>query len=242
METHDHRTCETLSGFVRENTSLIRPFLLDRAFHRNDVVYFMGDRADEIFLVNRGRVKLTRISPEGKEKIIAIYEGGEFFGELCLCEQGKRRDQAVALEPSSVTSFKWTALLGMLEKHPEMTLTLLTLFCQRLSEAQQQIETLAFDNIPRRLAKEVLRLAGEHGQAVSLAAQSPANRPQRDGQGTRVEFSITHEELSQLVGTSREIITTLMNRFRHQGLVQYTRRNLTVYPERVQQFLRQTVR
>ncbi len=240
METHDHRTCQTLSGFVRENTSLLRPFLLGREFNRNDVIYFLGERADEIFLLNRGRVKLTRISAEGKEKIIAIYEAGELFGELCLCEQGRRADQAVALESSSVTSFKWTALLRILEKHPDMTLTLLTLFCQRLSEAQRQIETLAFDNIPRRLAKEVLRLACEHGQAMPSAAQNTPNRSPGDGKGTQVEFGITHEELSQLVATSREIITTLMNQFRQQGLVQYTRRNLVVYPEKIQRFLEQT--
>ena len=240
METHDHRTCQTLSGFVLENISLLRPFLLGREFNRNDVIYSAGERAEEIFLLHRGRVKLARISAEGKEKIIAIYEAGEFFGELCLCEQGRRAEQAVALEPSSVTSFKWTALVRMLEKRPDMTLTLLTLFCQRLGEAQRQIETLAFDNIPRRLAKEVLRLACEHGQATPSAAPETPNRSPRNGQGAPVEFGITHEELSQLVGTSREIITTLMNQFRQQGLVQYTRRNLIVYPQKLQRFLDQT--
>jgi CRP/FNR family transcriptional regulator, cyclic AMP receptor protein len=220
-----YQRCLTLSGFVQEHLQTLQNLTAEKVYTRNEVIYFMGDPADEIYLINSGRVKITRVSLSGKEKIIDIYETGDFFGELCLCENSKRTDQAVALDDVKVLLFKINKLLEVISKDPGAALELLMLFCQRLSEAQAQIETLAFDNIPRRLAKELLKMSRESGVKVS--------------NGICVRQYLTHEELSQLVGTSREIITTVMNQFRRQGLVLYTRKSLVVNPAKTERFLEQ---
>lgn len=218
-----HQQCLTLSGFVRDHLEAFQDLTAERQFSRHEVIYFMDDPAEEIYLINSGRVKITRVSLSGKEKIIDIYETGDFFGELCLCENNHRADQAVALNDVRVLSFKVSKLLEVIAKRPEAALELLMLFCQRLSEAQAQIETLAFDNIPRRLAKELLKMSRDDGEKVS--------------NGIRIRQYLTHEELSQLVGTSREIITTVMNQFRQQGLVVYTRKSLVLNPVKVERYL-----
>lgn len=220
-----HQRCLTLSGFVQDHLQTLQNLTAEKEFTRNEVIYFMGDPADEIYLINRGRVKITRVSLSGKEKIIDIYETGDFFGELCLCENSRRTDQAVALDGVKVLSFKISKLLEVISKDPGAALELLMFFCQRLSEAQAQIETLAFDNIPRRLAKELLKMSREGGEKVA--------------NGICVRQYLTHEELSQLVGTSREIITTVMNQFRRQGLVVYTRKSLVVNPAKTVRYLEQ---
>ena len=222
-----HRYCVAFSGVIREHLRELEQFSCQHTYERNQVVYFMDDPSDELYLIDSGRVKVVRVSTEGKEKIIDIYQEGDFFGELCICGGGKRADQAIAIEPTAVTSFKIKALLKLLPKKPELSLDLLLLYCGRLTEAQDQIATLAFDNIPQRLAKEILRLS-----------QSTDSR-QENG-GVRLGITLTHEELAGLVGTSREIITTVMNQFRHQGLVDYTRRNIFVFPDRVEQYLNRT--
>jgi CRP-like cAMP-binding protein len=219
-----HQQCQTLSGFVQNHLETLQSLTAERRFSRNEVIYFMGDQADEIFLINRGRVKITRVSLSGKEKIIDIYETGNFFGELCLCENSQRTEQAAALDDVIVLSFKVNKLVEVISRDPKAALELLMLFCQRLSEAQAQIETLAFDNIPRRLAKELLKMS-------------------RDGEkvpnGIRIRQFLTHEELSQLVGTSREIITAVMNQFRRQGLVVYTRKSLVVNQTKAERYLQE---
>lgn len=215
----------TLSGFIQEHLEALHSLTAEKHFSRNEVIYFMDEMADEIYLIKSGRVKITRVSLSGKEKIIDIYETGDFFGELCLCENSRRTDQAVALDEVGVLSFKINKLLEVISKKPEAALELLMLYCQRLSQAQAQIGTLAFDNIPRRLAKELLKMSREDGEKVA--------------NGTRVRQYLTHEELSQLVGTSREIITTIMNQFRRQGLVVYTRKSLVVDPAKTETFLEQ---
>lgn len=222
-----HRYCVAFSGVIREHLRELEQFSSNSSYDRNQVVYFMDDPTDELYLIDAGRVKVVRVSSEGKEKIIDIYQQGDFFGELCICGGGKRADQAIALEPTAVTSFKIKALLKLLPKKPELSLDLLLLYCGRLTEAQDQIATLAFDNIPQRLAKEILRLS-----------QSTDSR--RENGGVHLGVNLTHEELAGLVGTSREIITTIMNQFRQQGLLDYSRRNIFVYPDRVRQFLNRT--
>jgi CRP/FNR family cyclic AMP-dependent transcriptional regulator len=222
-----HQRCLTLSGFIQDHLHTLQNLTTEKLYSRNEVIYFMGDSAEDIYLIHSGRVKITRVSLSGKEKIIDIYETGDFFGELCLCENSKRTDQAVALDDVKVLSFKISKLLQVISKDPGAVLELLMLFCQRLSEAQGQIETLAFDNIPRRLAKELLKMTREGGVEVA--------------NGIRVRQYLTHEELSQLVGTSREIITTVMNQFRRQGLVVYNRKTLVVSPSKTERYLEQQV-
>lgn len=220
-----HQQCLTLSGFIQEHLETLQSLTAEKHFSRNEVIYFMDDPADEIYLITEGRVKITRVSLSGKEKIIDIYETGDFFGELCLCENSRRTDQAVALNDVKVLSFKINKLLEVISKEPKAAVELIMLFCQRLSEAQSQIETLAFDNIPRRLAKELLKMSHDQGEKVS--------------NGIRIRQYLTHEELSQLVGTSREIITTVMNQFRRQGLVVYTRKSLVVNPTKTERYLQE---
>ncbi len=221
-----HQQCLTLSGFIRQHLESYESLTVEKRFSRNEVIFFMDDPADEIYLINSGRVKITRVSLSGKEKIIDIYQTGDFFGELCLCENSRRTDQAVALNDVNVLSFKINRLLQVISKEPAAALELLMMFCQRLSEAQAQIETLAFDNIPRRLAKELLKMSVEGGEKVTA--------------GIRIKQFLTHEELSQLVGTSREIITTVMNQFRRQGLVVYTRKSLIVNPIKAERYLEES--
>ncbi len=217
--------CQTLSGFILQRLETLQSLTAEKDFSRNEAIYFMDDPADEIFLIKSGHVKITRVSLSGKEKIIDIYQTGDFFGELCLCDNSRRTDQAVALDEVRVMSFKINRLLQVISQEPEAALELLMLFCQRLSEAQAQIETLAFDNIPRRLAKELLKMSHEGGE--------------RNLNGVRIRQYLTHEELSQLVGTSREIITTVMNQFRRQGLIVYTRKSLIVNPSKTERYLQE---
>lgn len=221
-----HRYCVVFSGVIQDHLGELTQFSTEGAFSRHQVIYFTGDPPDALFQIKSGRVKVVRISTEGKEKIIDIYQTGDFFGELCICGGGKRADQAIALEDVEVTSFKMQGLLQLLPTKPELTLDLLQLVCGRLAEYQDQIATLAFDNVPVRLAREILRLS-----------DGPGNQREENGNGVQLGVNLTHEDLASLIGTSREIITTLMNRFRQNGLVDYNRRWIRVYPAHVQEYL-----
>ena len=219
-----HENCVVFSGIIRAHLSELRIFTAERCYERGQTIYCLDDAADELYLVEEGRVKILRLSPDGQQKILDIYQPGDFFGELCICGGLRRTEQAVALEPLRTTSFQVQGLMKLLRRTPDMVLELLQLLCTRLRESHDQIAALAFENIPRRLARELLRLSRE---------EKPA------GGGECVDLALTHEELAHLVGTSREMITTIMNQFRQRRLLDYSRRRLTIDPAQIEDFLNQ---
>lgn len=217
-----HENCLIFSGVIRAHLVDLRAFTAERHYQRGQSVYCLDDPADEIYLIQEGRVKILRLSSDGQQKILDIYQPGDFFGELCICGGQRRTEQAVALQPLRTTSFQLQGLMKLLRRTPDMVLELLQLLCARLRESHDQIAALAFDNIPRRLARELLRLGRNE-------------RPMDEG--GLVRLNLTHEELAQLVGTSREMITTIMNQFRQRGLLDYARRQITFDPGPLEQFL-----
>ena len=217
-----HENCLIFSVVVRDHLAELRDFTAERRHERGQTVYCLDDPADEIYLVREGRVKILRLSPDGQQKTLDIYQPGDFFGELCICGGQRRTEQAVALEPLHTTCFQVQGLMKLLRRSPDMVLELLQLLCARLRESHDQIASLAFDNIPRRLARELLRLGRE---------EKPVEG------GAVVKLNLTHEELAQLVGTSREMITTIMNQFRQRGLLDYARRQITLDPASMEKFL-----
>lgn len=220
-----HPPCAAFSAVIRDRLRELNQFSLEGHYGRGDVIFSAEEAPDEIYLIEAGRVELVCVSSDGRQKVMAIYQPGDFFGELCICGGAlKREDRAVALEPTHTVSFKVQAVLELLRSRPELAMELLVLVCVRLAECQEQIATLAFDPVPHRLAKELLRLA------PSLA--SPV-----EGKSPEVALNLTHEELAKVVGTSREVITAVMNQFRRQGLLEYGRRNIVFSPVRLEEYL-----
>lgn len=219
-----HNYCLAFSTFVRENWDEMKRFTAVHRYRRNQEIYSLGDPATALYRIESGRVKVVRLSGEGKEKILNLYHEGDLFGEVCICGVGRRNEQAFALEPLSVVSFDVKGLLKLVRKRTELTLDLLMLFCARLVECQEHIATLAFDGIRQRLAKELLRLG-----------HLPGCQP--DGGGVRLAVKLTHEELANLVNTTRETATSIMNQFRREGLLEYSPDKTVIFPERLEAYL-----
>lgn len=216
-ETHRRKTITSfpfLSGL----------FDREEEFQRYEAVYYMGESADQVYLVKEGKVKLSRISASGKEKVLDIFEPGEIFGELSLFAGEVRSDQAIAMEHVRVAVVGKEVLLDLLKQKPSIAIDLLRLISGRLAEAQDQIETLSFDKTSERLAKTLLRMGEDYGLK------------EIDGR-LKIHHSYTHEELAQIIGTSREIISSAMASFRKEGYIKYKRKNIEIIPEKIIHYL-----
>ena len=147
------------------------------------------------------------------------------MGEVCLCNRGPRENQAVALEAVDVTSFRVDVLLRVLKGKPEIMFNLLMVFCERIHDYQQQLASLAFDDVRGRLAREMLRLS-----------ELPDGQPKRGL--FELPVRLTHQELADLVSTTRDNVTRIMNEFRKDGLVDYGRERIVIFPDRLEAYLR----
>ena len=176
---------------------------------KNASVYHSGDRADRVFFVESGRVKLLMLSPAGKECLLGFHTPGHVFGELCLNGQDSfRLETAVAMEETRLRSLPSQQFLALLRREGLLE-GFLQYLVGRIAQQQQIITHLVTVDSEHRLAETLLMLAR------TLGRPDPAD--------TRIDSPISHEELSQMVGTTRPRISEFMKKFRNLGLIHVTR-------------------
>lgn len=181
---------------------------VERTFWRGMSVYALDDPAADVYVVVKGRVKIMRSSPEGARKIVSICYSGEIFGELALAGdevEARRSDEVVALDTTRVAVIRTADFWSAARRDPSLTGDAMRHVTRRLAEAHAQIESLVFDNNHRRLARALLRLSDE----AALSGESSVR--------------LTHEELAELIGSTREVVTGMMIEFRQRGLIDYKR-------------------
>jgi CRP/FNR family transcriptional regulator, cyclic AMP receptor protein len=173
------------------------------ARHAN--VYTCGDHDEMVYFIESGQIKLLMLSSEGKECLLAIHSAGDIFGELCLCGLGSRLETATAMEDTILKKIPPSQFLARLSR-----VSLLEGFVRylaaRIAEQQQVIANLVTVDSEQRLGKTLLQLARTLGK--------------KNQQRTRIELKISHDELSEMVGTTRPRISLFMQRFRNLGLIE----------------------
>lgn len=178
-----------------------------RQLRRRELVFGPEDPGDAIYLLKAGRVKLSRFDESGKEITLAILEEGEFFGEEALQGDGPRQSCAEALDDAFLCRIERAQFEELMADNPELSLEVARQLSERLLGTQDRLEDLAFHDVPRRLAHALLGLAERHGEA-------------REDGSVRLKLRLTHQELASLVASTRETTTSLLSRFRRDGLVE----------------------
>jgi CRP/FNR family cyclic AMP-dependent transcriptional regulator len=183
---------------------------------RHSNVYVCGDPAETVYFLESGQVKLVMPSPHGKECLLALHTAGDLFGEVCLEGTRRRQETAKAMEDTTLKSIPRANLFPHLSRH-----SLLEGFVQylaaRVAEQQRVMGGLLMVDSEHRLGETLLALARKLG------------RP--DPRNTRIEQKITHEELSEMVGTTRPRITRFMLAFRALGLIEITPEHFLIIKE-----------
>jgi CRP/FNR family transcriptional regulator, cyclic AMP receptor protein len=192
-------------------------------YRRGQTIYSPEQPSNSIYLVIDGKVKVSRLAGDGGEVVVDIYHPDDFFGESAFLNLSRRPEQATALESARLMSWTSADIEDIIARRPLLAVALLQIFVQRTADFSQRIESFAVDNIPRRLARSLIRFSERLGT------------PQEDG-ATRIP-PFTHELISQYVGTSREIVTHYMNQFRKQGYIRYSRKGIILYRDSFQQLL-----
>lgn len=185
-------------------------------------IYAAGDDDDSMYLIESGQVKLYMSSASGKDCLLAIYSAGEVFGESCFDGLGRRRESASAMVPTVVRRAPRREFLHEVQRTARIE-KLLQHLAERIAERQAAVFDLVTMDSERRLAKVLLDVA-EKLDTV-------------DGPYLVIDQRVSHEELSQMVGTTRPRITAFMQNFRRQGLIETTGRSIRLHREKVIAFL-----
>jgi CRP/FNR family cyclic AMP-dependent transcriptional regulator len=192
--------------------ALMRP----RPYAKDEVIYLRGDAGTAFYVIASGKVKIALTSPDGKELILRRLAAGGFHGELALLDDEPRSADAIATEPSVLLVLQRDAFRQFLTDHPGAATKLLGTVSQYLRRNADLIQDATFLDVPARLARILLELAGEPG-----ATELPPP-------GTVIPDRMKQGELAALVGATRESINKWLGSFEKQGLIRYEKGQITL--------------
>ena len=184
------------------------------ARHAN--VYTCGDQDEMVYFIESGQVKLLMLSSEGRECLLAIHTAGDIFGELCLSGLGARVETATAMKPTTVKQVPSSQFFGRLSRD-SLFEGFVRYLAVRIADQQQVIANLVTVDSEQRLGKTLLQLGRTLGK--------------KDPRSIRIELKISHEELSEMVGTTRPRISMFMQRFRNLGLIEMSTEHFLIIKE-----------
>jgi len=176
-----------------------------RRYAKDDVVFHADESGDVFCLIKEGQVKVTMISPEGKEIILSLLGPGEFFGEMALLDNEPRSATVIATEALELAIIWRSDFLHILSENFSITQKVLAELSRRLRSASNRIESLATMDVYGRLARFFLDTARQHGKVLDNGYVA-VTRP-------------THQSIANMIGTSRETVSRLIHDLMRQNLL-----------------------
>ncbi|MFQ5779482.1 MAG: Crp/Fnr family transcriptional regulator [Nitrospiria bacterium] len=175
-------------------------------------IFFPGDPSQQVYLLKEGRVKISRVSEDGREVTIALLEPGEIFGVLEILDDSPRDTLAEALDDSQICIVNKGLFLSMVRKKPEFSFRLTKLIGSRLKQIESRVEDLVFRDVPARLAHLLLELSKDYGTTAP--------------EGIHLEIKITHQEIANLIGSIRETVSAALGDFKREEWVAFEGRQI----------------
>ena len=172
---------------------------------KKQILFSQGEAAGSVFYIQAGQVKLTVVSPQGKEAVVALLERGAFLGESCLAGATVRTKTAIAVEDSCLVRIDKEVMIRLLHEEPTVAELFLTHLLSRNMRMQEDIVDQLFNSSEKRLARVLLLLA----------------HLEEDGKPEAVIPKINQETLAEMIGTTRSRVSFFLNRFRKRGFVHY---------------------
>ena len=212
---------ELFQGISEAEAQRVERLCAERMYRKGTTIFSKGDPANALCIVKDGRVRILSLSDKGTETIVHILKQGSIFGELLLSEE-KREFTAVASTDARVTVLSKGSLVELLASIPTISKNFIRLLSKRLAKVERESGDFGHTWSYNRLTKVLLRLCEEYGQ------ETP--------KGIVIPLRLTHADLANLIGTTRETVTTQMIRFRRMGLVMRQDRFLVVNKIRLEEF------
>ena len=186
-----------------------------RAFTKGQMILLEDDLGQTFFVIGGGSVKITRLSDDGREVILAMLGEADFFGEMSLLDGAGRSANVVALEASEVLTLARNDFLEILQDYPKISISLLEELTQRIRKSDQQIESLSLSDVEQRIGITLIRLAEELG-TIKRGSVKIKNLPYQ-------------QDIANMAGTSRETVSRTFKLLEEKGLVTREGRKLTIY-------------
>ena len=196
------------NGLPREQLEKLANIAIDKKYRKGQTLFSEGDKAAGFYAIITGRTKVYKVSLEGKEQILHIFSGGEFFGEVPMFAGGNYPAHAETLEASRVLFFPREVFVELLTREPSLAMNMLGILSQRLRRFTHLIEDLSLKEVPGRLAAYFLYLSSRRKDSDNF------------------ELDITKAQLASFLGTIPETLSRILSRMNQQRLIEVKGRRI----------------
>ena len=169
-----------------------------KQFKKNELIYMAGEKGGSLYIVNSGKVKITRIASSGKEQVIRILEAGEFMGELSIFKPSNLMDNAEALVDTTLCTIDERDLKEILKKYPLISFKIMEELSERLERAESLIQNINLSSVEKRLADILLELADKDGN---------------------ISLKLSKKDLASQIGMSSETLSRKLSAFQELGII-----------------------
>ena len=205
MDIRDLKTIPLFSELSDDALNDIARMMVKQTYKKDNMVLIEEEVGSTMFIILSGRVKISRISDEGREVILSILVDGDFFGEMSILDGQTRSANAVTLEDSELLLIHRENFLRILHDYPQVAINLLKELAHRLRRSDEQIKSLSLQNAMGKVASTLLRIADDSGIIKQGQVEIPQLPPQQD--------------LANMAGTSRETISRVIKSLGQLGYV-----------------------
>lgn len=185
-----------------------------KKYRKDEDIFSEGEVGDALYILFSGVVKVFRTSSDGRIKTLALLQKGDFLGEMAILEKEIRSANVRAVEDAELLVINKRDFAASLTSNPQIAFRIMETLCTRLRDADQQIESLTFQNVSGRLVIALLDLAEKHGVQTE--------------KGVKINMELTHQELSEMVGTAREVVSRILNDFRKTDCIEIEKHYITI--------------
>lgn len=216
-ENMDCGHCTNTSHYCIDNVPIFHDLSADekqdimnssnqRKFKKGEIIFTPGDSFDDLFVVNKGIVKISKVSSLGKEQILRILKPGDFMGELALFSKSILNNTAEALEKTEICIIQGDKIRGLLIQKPEIAIKFLQKYTERIEETEELIEQIGLRDVEQRLANYLL-LEIENNKILNNKGKYEINLPVSKG------------DLASLIGTTQETLSRKLSLFQDNGWI-----------------------
>jgi CRP-like cAMP-binding protein len=182
-----------------------------KRFERGNLIYLPSDQSDSVLFLESGRVKMYHVTPDGKQTLLAFIEPGELFGEMAaVFDLGNREEYAETMAPSDVILIPGDEMQQLMEEHAELSLGITKLISLRRRRIERRLKSLLYRTAKDRLVHLLLELAEDYGR--------------RTNEGVLLNVKLSHQDLSSVIGSTRETVTNVISELEQEGRILVRRR------------------
>ena len=208
------KNIEICRQLTDEEIRMIHDHSVMREIKKGEVLYLQGSSGTSVYILKEGAVKITRLTPQGKEITLDIFKAGSIFGEMPIIELEERAESAEAIEDGVICIIKKEDFDFIMRQVPFLSSQITKILGHRRYNIENKLINLLFSTVEQRLARALLNLVDDFGIA--------------DGDGYLLKIKLTHRDYAALTASTRETVTSTLNKFRNEGIISYEGKHIVI--------------